>query len=228
MNTSSPASPGPPTTGYHPLAPGPTSAAPASASRSMSVSVPSPTSDEGNDSHSLPSPGVDEGISYTSGSGSGSGSGVGAGTAAPKGNTNTSTDANGWKKRVSTACLACKKSKRKVSIALTRSVLCPTSRPGPVLPSPNPKPSPSPSPKLIICIVLRHHPLRQLPHLQSRLHLRRIARPAPARGRKAHSRRAELPPRPAERSLQAGPRRGRAARAPAAGSHPSQWVRGRD
>lgn len=77
------------------------------ASRSMS--------DEGNNSHSLPSPGVDEGVSYTSGSGSGSG--VGAAIAAPKWNANTSTDASGWKKRVSTACLACKKSKRKVGLA---------------------------------------------------------------------------------------------------------------
>lgn len=85
-----------------------------------------------------------------------------------------------WKKRVSTACLACKKSKRKVSHS-----------------SPSTSKHSNPQP------VQRDITLRKLPNFQTSLHLRRIPRPASPCRSQADRRRALLPPRPPSRSLQA-------------------------
>lgn len=110
-----------------------------------------------------------------------------------------------WKKRVSTACLACKKSKRKVRFHYIHYVtlhlylhlhlylrlhLHPHLYPHTKTNNP----------------VLGHIPLCKLPNLQKSLHLRRIPRPTSPRRRKKNSRRTLLPPRPPLRPLQARPR----------------------
>jgi hypothetical protein len=79
------------------------------------------------------------------------------------------------KKRVSMACLACKKSKRKVHFL-----------PGGV------------GIELLRESVLRNGALRQLSLLQPSMHLRRNAGPTPARRGQTHRRRAQLPPRHAQ------------------------------
>lgn len=82
---------------------------------------PSPTSEE---APSLPSPSGESrsSIAYSAGStvGGPSSSGGGYGQAPTSGGSGRGSGSGGnsqWKKRVSTACLACKKSKRKVFVA---------------------------------------------------------------------------------------------------------------
>jgi hypothetical protein len=121
-----------------------------------------------------------------------------------------------WKKRVSTACLACKKSKRKVCPAIhlsfytfihgylhlcTKGILYSLST---HIYTPQPDNldymTNTPPP------VQWNIPLHKLPNLQKNLHLRRIPRPTPPRRRKTHSNRTNLPPRPLSRPLQTNPR----------------------